>query len=130
MPVPQTNSSARRSTTCCSGRTDVLDRYLPDREKHGALRGSMTVLAVNTLYRGPATPGSAAALAFGLGVPDGDNMQMKKLRGGIGALTAPLAASLVSHGGEVRLRTKVSEVLVTDGKVSGIRTESGETLTA
>ena len=71
--------------------TDVLDRYLPDREKHGALRGSMTVLAVNTLYRGPATPGSAAALAFGLGVPDGDTMQMKKLRGGIGALTAHLA---------------------------------------
>src|SRR6476660_7789428 len=70
--------------------TDVLDRYLPDREKHGALRGSMTVLAVNTLYRGPATPGSAAALAFGLGVPDGDTMQMKKLRGGIGALTAHL----------------------------------------
>ena len=70
--------------------TDVLDRYLPDREKHGALRGSMTVLAVNTLYRGPATPGSAAALAFGLGVPDGDTMQMKKLRGGIGALTEHL----------------------------------------
>ncbi len=32
--------------------TDVLDRHFPDREKHGALRGSMTVLAVNTLYRG------------------------------------------------------------------------------
>jgi hypothetical protein len=32
--------------------TDVLDRYFPDREKHGALRGSMTMLAVNTIYRG------------------------------------------------------------------------------
>src|SRR5205807_7572564 len=64
--------------------TDVLDRYFPDREKHGALRGTFTMLAVNTIYRGPATPGSAAALAFGLGVPDGDTMQMKKLRGGIG----------------------------------------------
>jgi hypothetical protein len=88
--------------------TDVLDRYLPDREKHGALRGSMTVLAVNTLYRGPATPGSAAALAFGLGVPDGDTMQMKKLRGGIGALTSHLCKLLESHGGEVRLRSKVT----------------------
>ena len=110
--------------------TDVLDRYLPDREKHGALRGSMTVLAVNTLYRGPATPGSAAALAFGLGVPDGDTMQMKKLRGGIGALTAHLADTLARDGGEVRLRTKVTEILVSDGKVSGVRTEAGETLTA
>ncbi len=110
--------------------TDVLDRYLPDREKHGALRGSMTVLAVNTLYRGPATPGSAAALAFGLGVPDGDTMQMKKLRGGIGSLTKHLADSLASIGGEVRLRTKVTEILVTDNRVSGVRTESGETLSA
>ena len=110
--------------------TDVLDRYLPDREKHGALRGSMTVLAVNTLYRGPATPGSAAALAFGLGVPDGDTMQMKKLRGGIGALTEHLGELLESQGGEVRLRTKVTEILVADGRVSGVRTEGGETLTA
>lgn len=114
--------------------TDVLDRYLPDREKHAALRGSMTVLAVNTLYRGPATPGSAAALAFGLGVPDGDTMQMKKLRGGIGALTAHLAALLESHGGEVRLRTQVAEILVEgaapDARVCGVRTEAGETLTA
>src|ERR1700756_1752127 len=110
--------------------TDVLDRYLPDREKHGALRGSMTVLAVNTLYRGPATPGSAAALAFGLGVPDGDTMQMKKLRGGIGALTEHLVKVLERDGGEVRLRTKVTEILVTDGKGSGGRTEAGGTLAA
>src|SRR6201992_297308 len=110
--------------------TDVLDRYLPDREKHGAVRGSMTVLAVNTLYRGPATPGSAAALAFGLGVPEGDFMQMKKLRGGIGALTEHLVKVLERDGGEVRLRTKVIEVLVHDGKVGGVRTEAGQTGTA
>lgn len=114
--------------------TDILDRYLPDREKHGALRGSMTVLAVNTLYRGPATPGSAAALAFGLGVPDGDTMQMKKLRGGIGVLTSHLCDVLERHGGELRLRTKVTEILVehagSGGRVTGVRTESGETLSA
>jgi len=110
--------------------TDVLDRYLPDHEKHGALRGSMTVLAVNTLYRGPSTPGSAAALAFGLGVPDGDTMQMKKLRGGIGALTSHLCDVLAAHGGELRLRTKVTEIVVADGRVTGVRTEAGETLNA
>src|ERR1700756_4438016 len=110
--------------------TDVLDRYLPDRERHVALRGRMTGLAVNTLYRGPATPGSAAALAFGLGVPDGDTMQMKKLRGGIGALTGHLCELLEKHGGDVRLRTKVTEILVADGRVGGVRTEAGETLAA
>lgn len=110
--------------------TDVLDRYFPDKEKHGAIRGSMTVLAVNTLYRGPSTPGSAAALAFGLGIPDGDFMQMKKLRGGIGALTAHLARVLEENGGEVRLRSKVGEILVADGRVAGVRTESGDTFSA
>lgn len=110
--------------------SDVLDRYFPDREKHGALRGSMTVLAVNTIYRGPATPGSAAALAFGLGIPSGDFVQMKKLRGGIGALTSHLCELFESHGGEIRLRTKVIEVLVADGRVSGVRTEPGDTVTA
>src|SRR5215469_1858218 len=70
--------------------SDVLDRYLPDREKHGALRGMLAFLAVNTTYRGPATPGSAAALAFGLAVPDENTVLMKKLRGGIGALTTHL----------------------------------------
>lgn len=114
--------------------TEVLDRYFPDREKHGAIRGSMTMLAVNTLYRGPSTPGSAAALAFGLGLPEGDFVQMKKLRGGIGALTAHLAQALANDGGEVRLRSKVTEIVVDNahsvGRVIGVRTEAGDTLTA
>ena len=37
--------------------TDVLDRYLPDKEKHGALRGMLSLLAVNTTYRGPCHAG-------------------------------------------------------------------------
>ena len=111
--------------------TDVLDRYFPDREKHGAIRGSMTVLAVNTLYRGPATPGSAAALAFGLGVPDGDTMQMKKLRGGIGALTAHLCRTARKR----RRRSSAAYQGDRDPRrrrprSTGVRTEAGETLTA
>ena len=70
--------------------TDVLDRYLPDKEKHGALRGMLSLLAVNTTYRGPATPGTAAALAYGFAVPDENALLVKKLRGGIGALTSHL----------------------------------------
>src|ERR1700736_3905973 len=33
--------------------TDILDRYLPDKEKSGALRGMLSLLACNTTYRGP-----------------------------------------------------------------------------
>jgi phytoene dehydrogenase-like protein len=110
--------------------TDVLDRYLPDAEKHGALRGMLSFLAVNTTYRGPATPGSAVALAFGLAVPDENAKLMKKLRGGIGALTAHLVDQLVAGGGELRLRNKVQEILVDGGRVTGVRLEDGSTIGA
>jgi phytoene dehydrogenase-like protein len=110
--------------------TGVLDRYLPDAEKHGALRGMLSFLAVNTTYRGPDTPGSAAALAFGLAMPDENTKLMKKLRGGIGALTAHLVVTLQAGGGELRLRTKVEEILVADGRVTGVRLEDGSTIHA
>ena len=110
--------------------TDVLDRYLPDAEKHGALRGMLSFLAINTTYRGPATPGSAAALAFGLAIPDENAKLMKKLRGGIGSLTAHLVETLESSGGELRLRSRVDEILVADGRVTGVRLEDGSTISA
>jgi phytoene dehydrogenase-like protein len=110
--------------------TDVLDRYLPDKEKHGALRGMLSLLAVNTTYRGPATPGTAAALAYGFAVPDENALLVKKLRGGIGALTSHLCDEFTSKGGELRLRAKVEEILVSDARVSGVRLEDGSVITA
>ncbi len=101
--------------------TDVIDRYLPDKEKNGALRGMLSLLACNTTYRGPATPGTAAALAYGFAVPDENALLVKKLRGGIGALTKHLQDLFTSNGGELRLRSKVDEILVSDGRVAGVR---------
>jgi phytoene dehydrogenase-like protein len=109
---------------------DVLDRYLPDKEKHGALRGMLAFLAVNTTYRGPATPGTAAAFAYGLAVPDENAVLTTKLQGGIGALTSHLQQTFLSNGGELRLRAKVDQILVTDGRVAGVRTEDGSSLQA
>lgn len=105
--------------------SDVLDRYLPDKEKHGALRGMLAFLALNTTYRGPQSPGTAAALAFGFAVPDENTVLTKKLRGGIGVLTEHLARLLTDAGGELRLRTKVTEILTADGRVTGVRTDDG-----
>jgi phytoene dehydrogenase-like protein len=55
---------------------------------------------------------------------------MKKLRGGIGALTTHLRDLLTGNGGELRLRSKVDEVLVADGRVAGVRMDDGSTLSA
>ncbi len=110
--------------------SEVLDRFLPDKEKHGALRGMLAFLAVNSTFRGPETPGSAAGLAFGMAVPDENTVLTKKLQGGIGALTQHLEKLFRDAGGELRLDTAVQEIRVSDGQVTGVTTADGEELTA
>jgi phytoene dehydrogenase-like protein len=106
--------------------SDVLDRYLPDKHKHAALRGMLAFLAVNSTYRGPESPGSAAGLAFGMAVPDENTVLTKKLKGGIGVLTEHLVTQYVEAGGELRLEASVAEVAVADGNVTGVVLEGGE----
>jgi phytoene dehydrogenase-like protein len=110
--------------------TDVLDRYLPDKGRHAALRGMLAFLAVNSTYRGPASPGSAAGLAFGMAVPDENTVLTKKLKGGVGVLTQHLEQRLVAAGGELRLDAAVGEITVADGKVTGVVLADGERIAA
>lgn len=110
--------------------TDILDRYLPDRQRHGALRGMLALLATNVTYRGPATPGSAAALAFGLAVPDESTVLMRKLKGGIGTLTAHLQQLFTSAGGTLALRSEVKEIRVASGRIAGVLTADGSAFDA
>jgi phytoene dehydrogenase-like protein len=109
---------------------DAIDRYLPDKDKHAILRGMLAFLAVNSTYRGPYTPGSATCLAFALAVPDDSTAMMTKLAGGIGALTDHLQALFVSHGGEIRFRTKAEKILVENDRVTGVRLRDGSTISA
>ncbi|MFQ2876115.1 phytoene desaturase family protein [Mycobacterium sp. MS3] len=109
---------------------DVIDRYLPDKDRHAVMRGMLAFLAVNSTYRGPYTPGSATCLAFALAVPDNSTSMMTKLKGGIGALTEHLRELFVCHGGEIRYRAKVEQILVSHGKVTGVRLRDGSTITA
>jgi phytoene dehydrogenase-like protein len=110
--------------------TDVLDRYLPDKRRHAALRGMLAFLAVNSTYRGPASPGSAAGLAFGMAVPDENTVLTKKLQGGIGVLTQHLVSQYAEAGGELRLDASVAEIVVADGRVTGVVLADGERIGA
>ncbi|PRC50072.1 NAD(P)/FAD-dependent oxidoreductase, partial [Mycobacterium sp. ITM-2017-0098] len=51
-------------------------------------------------------------------------------RGGMGAVTEHLLQMFTAAGGELRLRSKVEEILVVDGRVTGVRLEDGSTPTA
>jgi phytoene dehydrogenase-like protein len=112
---------------------DVLGRFFPDAEKHRMLRSLLSFLAVNSTYKGPYTPGSATCLAFALASPP-DTRLLKKLDGGIGALAAKVLGIFESHGGEVRMKTKVEKILTShvDGRsrVTGVQLKGGEVVTA
>lgn len=108
---------------------DVLNRCFPDKDKQRVIRGMLAFLAVNSTYRGPYSPGSAACLAFALASPDGTEM-MQKLEGGIGALTGELTRVFRESGGELRLKATVTEILHDGSRVSGVKLKNGDVLTA
>ena len=51
-------------------------------------------------------------------------------RGGMGAVTQALAASLRAHGGTVRTEAPVEQILTRNGRVLGVVLEDGEELAA
>jgi phytoene dehydrogenase-like protein len=97
---------------------DIVDRHLPDKVGHAAVRSMLAFLAVNSTYRGPYTPGSAMCLAFALASP-GDST-MSKVRGGIGTISRHISDIFVKHGGELRRHEKVTEIVVENGSVKGV----------
>jgi phytoene dehydrogenase-like protein len=107
---------------------DVVDRHLPDRERHAMLRGMLAFLSVNSTYRGPYTPGSAMCLAFALTAPG--TQMIRKIKGGIGALCAHVQRRFEADSGEVRLHAKVDEILTGGGRVTGVRLVDGEVVHA
>jgi prolycopene isomerase len=51
-------------------------------------------------------------------------------RGGMGRISGTVAESLIQSGGEIRLQTKVDQILIKEGRVEGILTHDGEVFQA
>jgi phytoene dehydrogenase-like protein len=107
---------------------DVVDQFLPDREKHAQVRSMLSFLAVNSTYLGPSTPGSALCLAFALASPG--NATMSKVRGGIGAMADHVRRLFEQHGGELRRHVKVAKIVAPAGRVQGVALADGEVISA
>ncbi len=107
---------------------DVLDRFLPDRDKHAPLRSMLAFLSVNSTYKGPATPGSALCLAFALASP-GD-ATMSKVQGGLGTMSQHVLGIFEGHGGVLRRHTKASRIVVEEGRVRGVELGEGDVVSA
>jgi phytoene dehydrogenase-like protein len=107
---------------------DVLRQFFPDPEKYRCILGSLCASAIDGTHTGPFTPGNALSLAYHYTM--GDEYDFRTPKGGIGALSEALLASLEDHGGEIRYKTRVKGLLVEDGKTAGVELNTGERITA
>jgi len=108
---------------------DLVDRFLPDRERHRTLRALVAFAAVQSTYKGPFTPGSALCLVYTFAQNEGGGL-MRRVKGGMGMLSEALVRSIAAKGGEVRTKTPVGAIVVENGSATGVELKDGTRLRA
>jgi phytoene dehydrogenase-like protein len=102
---------------------DVLDEEL----ESDALKAALAFDGVLGTKLGPRSGGTLfTALQRWSGSPDGPALP----RGGMGAVSAALAAAARAAGAELRTGTRVAAIEVEQGRVCGVRLEDGTRVTA
>ncbi len=82
-------------------------------------------------YGGPYTPGTAYVLLHHyLGEVDGQMAEWAFVRGGMGAVSAAIAADAREHGAEIKAGTRVVRILARDGRAEGVLCANGTELRA
>jgi phytoene dehydrogenase-like protein len=108
---------------------DLVNRFLPDVERHRTLRALVAFAAVQSTYKGPFTPGSALCLVYTFAQNEGGGL-MRRVRGGMGSLSEALHRSIADKGGEVRLKSPVCRILLESGRAAGVELRDGQRITA
>ena len=102
---------------------DVLEDELSDPRLMGAVAFDATL----GTHLGPRSPGSVLTLLYRLsGEIAGHLGRVAMAKGGMGALTASLARAATAAGAEIRLLSKVEQIIVDSDRVTGLRLASGE----
>ncbi|MGH8140061.1 MAG: phytoene desaturase family protein [Steroidobacteraceae bacterium] len=106
---------------------DLLDEYF----ESGIVKAHLAGSSIIGTALGPRSPGSAYVLLHHyMGNIDGTVGAWGFARGGMGAVTATLAASLESSGGTIRSGAPVERILVRNGRAVGVALENGEEIPA
>ena len=107
--------------------SDYLDEYF----ENPVIKAYLAVSAIIGTALGPMSPGSAYVLLHHyMGDVDGNVGAWGFARGGMGAITQALAASLRASGGDIRAGAGVESILVTGGRTTGVRLSGGEEIAA
>ncbi len=107
---------------------DLLEDYFESPQMLGVL----SVSGVIGTWAGPRSPGTAFVMAHHKvgDVGDGELGSWGFPRGGMGGLSAAIAAAARSFGAEIRTDAPVSRIVARNGRVHGVVTTAGEELTA
>ena len=108
---------------------DIIDKFFPDPIKHRELRASMAFAAVQATYKGPYTAGSGMCLIYTMAQEGSDGL-MQRVKGGIGKLSDCLAEQISELGGEVRMKQRVSHIIVEDNRAVAVELKDGQRLYA
>jgi phytoene dehydrogenase-like protein len=106
---------------------DLLDGYFDS----DALRGLLSVSGVIGTWAGPRSAGSAyVTLHHHLGDSGGQAGAWGFPRGGMGGVTAALAAAARSFGAQIRTGAKIAAINTSGGRATGVTLASGEVISA
>ncbi len=106
---------------------DLLNEFFESDVVKGAI-GASSVLNVSW---GPREAGTVYTLLASWAQSDtGLFRSAGVVKGGMGALTNAIAEAASGFGAEIRMSAPVKQVIVREGRVSGVQLESGEELTA
>ncbi|MEL7451335.1 MAG: NAD(P)/FAD-dependent oxidoreductase, partial [Pseudomonadota bacterium] len=103
--------------------------FLEDYFENELIKGAMASPGIIGTALGVYSPGSAYILLHHvMGDVDGSIGAWGLARGGMGAISQALASACKEHGGQVRTSAGVSQVLVKNGRASGVVLENGDEL--
>jgi phytoene dehydrogenase-like protein len=106
---------------------DLVERYF----ESDAMRGLLSVSGVIGTWAGPRSAGTAyVMLHHHIGDTGGQAGAWGFPRGGMGGVTAALAASARSFGAELRTAAPVARIRTAGGQVTGVTLENGEEVDA
>jgi phytoene dehydrogenase-like protein len=106
---------------------DLIEEYF----ESDAMLGLLSVSGVIGTWAGPRSAGTAyVMLHHHIGGVDGQAGAWGFPRGGMGGVTAALAAAARSFGAEIRTGAPVGEIRTRDGRVAGVTLASGEEIDA
>jgi phytoene dehydrogenase-like protein len=105
--------------------------FLEDYFEHDLVKASMATPGIIGTALGVESPGSAYILLHHvMGDVDGSIGAWGLARGGMGAISQAIASAFQAEGGTIRTEAPVQQILVKDGKASGVVLENGEEIAA